>query len=163
MSELSGVSISVPKHLFIQLKHQVRLVGHGDLALAGGDQLRRCARIGRRDQLDIEAGTLEEAARLGDDERRVVRVDEPVEQHGELVGSLGATGDAERDGECGYDGTEHCGLSDLVQAVFSGAQGVISRVRKSTAARRSTDIAANRRSAANTTSVCERPLAWSIA
>ncbi len=66
------------------------LIGNRDIGLAGGDQLGRIIGIGRRDHLDLEPVFGEIAHLLGDEERRMVRVDEPVQQQGELVVRLGA-------------------------------------------------------------------------
>ena len=65
---------------------QLRLVGDGEIGLAGGHQLGRVIGVGGRDQLDLEPLGGEEALLARHDERAVVGVDEPVQDHGELVG-----------------------------------------------------------------------------
>ena len=84
------------RQALLDLQHQVGLVGDGDIGLAGGDQPRRRARIGRRDQIDVETVAGEIAALLGDDQRRMVGIDEPVEQHRQLVGGLHLKWNSER-------------------------------------------------------------------
>jgi hypothetical protein len=64
---------------------QLGLVGDGERRLAGGDQLGRVVGVGRLDQLDLEPGLGEKALLQGDDQRPVVRVDEPVEHHRKLL------------------------------------------------------------------------------
>ena len=59
------------------------------IGLAGGDQLGRVVGVGGGDQIDIEPGVAEKALLAGDHQRRVVGVDEPVQQDGELVFGAG--------------------------------------------------------------------------
>ena len=68
------------------LDMKLRLVGDGKVGLAGRHQLGRVVGIGRLDHLDLEAGRGEESLFLGHHEGRVVGVQEPVEQKGELFG-----------------------------------------------------------------------------
>ena len=62
--------------------------------------------IGRRDQLDVEVLPREIAALPGDDEGRVVGIDEPVEDHSELFGGEGG-GAHRRQGDEGCRGQTH--------------------------------------------------------
>ena len=82
----------------VDVEVEAGLVMQGNLGLAGGDETRRQRRIGRGHQLDIETMAGEGAALLGHHQRRVVGVDEPVEQHGQLVGGVGRARQGEKGG-----------------------------------------------------------------
>ena len=45
------------RQALVDLDVQLRLIADRDVGLAGGDQLGRIVRIGRRDDLDLEAGS----------------------------------------------------------------------------------------------------------
>ena len=64
------------------------LIGDGNVGFPGRDQLGRIVGVGRGDDLDLEARSLEIAAALGHQDRRVIRIDEPVEQQRQLLGGV---------------------------------------------------------------------------
>ncbi len=69
-----------------------------------GHQLGRVVGVGRCHQLDLETLGGEEALLARDDQRRVVRIDEPVEQDGQPVRGQGGTAcqdEAEKRGAAG--------------------------------------------------------------
>ena len=68
------------------------MIADGNIGLTGRDQFRWIIGIGRCHQFDVEIGRLEKAALLGDDQCGMIRIDEPVEQDGDLVGGLGGHG-----------------------------------------------------------------------
>ena len=70
---------------FGHLQVQLRLVRDRKVGAAGGDHLRRVSRIGGGDDLDRQALIGEIAVLLGDQDRAVVGVHEPVQHQGELV------------------------------------------------------------------------------
>ena len=148
---------------FLDLQHQVRLVSDGDIGLAGGHQPRRRAGIGRGDEIDIEAVAGEVAALLGDDQRRVIRVDEPVKQHRQLVGGLHLKWIQKGNKRSQAQQPIHHFHGSRFPYWLSAAHGVRLAVMRSTIPRRITDIAMSRISAANITSVCARALANSMA
>ncbi len=69
------------RHLHMQL----RLIRDRHIGLAGGHQLGWIVRIGRRDQLDLQAVALEDAGVFRHHQRRMVGIDEPVQHHDQLV------------------------------------------------------------------------------
>jgi hypothetical protein len=119
------------------LQMQLRLIGDGDVALAGGDEFRRIVGIGGRDQLDVEPRVFEIAVLERDIERPVIRIDEPVEQDSELVGGLGARREREGgqhgDGETEAHGSSPQGRSGSSVGLDSACQRVSRRTAPSTA------------------------------
>ena len=89
------------RQALVDLDVQLRLIGDRDVGLAGGDQFRRVVRIRRGDDLDVQTGIGEIAELVGNDDRRVIRIDKPVEHECELLGgrSRGRQREAEQDGE----------------------------------------------------------------
>ena len=90
----------------VQVK--LRLIGDGEVRLAGGDQLRRVVGIGRRDQLDIQPRIREVAPLQRDEEGRVVGIDEPVEHQGHLLGGAGGFGGEQGRCEANGDRKQQC-------------------------------------------------------
>jgi len=86
---------------------ELRLIGNGDVGLAGGDQLGRIVGVGRGDQLDIEAGIGEIAKTLRHIERRVIGIGEPVEQHHELLAGDGGGQGPQGEQESGEEQSDH--------------------------------------------------------
>ncbi len=84
---------------------QLRLVGDGQFGLACRNQLGRIIRIGGRHQFDVQAGGFEVTLFLGDDQRRMVRIDKPVQHDGDLVLRVGA-GNRAAEGE--QEGKSKC-------------------------------------------------------
>lgn len=76
------------------------LIGDRIVGLTRGHQLGRCIGIGRGDHLDVEAVFGEETALLGDHQRGMVGIDEPVEQEANLVLSGRGHRGADK-GQCG--------------------------------------------------------------
>ncbi len=70
------------------------LIVDGDVRLLRRNKAWRRRRISGRDELDIETGVREVALLFGDDQRRVVGIDEPLQQNSQLVGGHGRAGNA---------------------------------------------------------------------
>ena len=67
---------------------QLRLIGNGYISFACGDKLRRVIGVRRGDKLHIKASFLEVTFFTRNDQRCVIRVDEPVQQDRHFVGGL---------------------------------------------------------------------------
>ncbi len=81
-----------------------------DVAVAGGDQAGRNVGVGRCHQLHVQAGAREGADLLGHQQRRVVRVHEPVQQHCQMLGRRGWGAEQSRREEYGDDAQCGCFL-----------------------------------------------------
>ena len=91
-----------------RLHVQLRLVGDREVRLSGSDQLGRVVGVRRRHELDRQPRIGKVAALLGDIERSVVGVYEPVEQDGEFLFRRRREGD-EKTGGSDCRETEHHG------------------------------------------------------
>ncbi len=69
---------------------KLSLVAERGIGLAGGEQARRQVRVGGRHQRHVQPGAVEGADIAGGEQRRMVRVHEPVQDHGELLFGRGA-------------------------------------------------------------------------
>ena len=83
------------RQALVDLDVELRLVADRDLGLAGRDQLGRIVGVGRGDDLDLEPGIGKIAQLLRDDDRRMVGIDEPVEQQRQLIGGARRSGQGE--------------------------------------------------------------------
>ena len=100
------------RQALVHLDVELGLIGDRQIGLAGGHQLRRVVRIRRRDDLQVDPGLFEIALLERDEDRRVVRVHEPVEQKGERLGRRARARRQSAGRETGADGNGESGLHD---------------------------------------------------
>ena len=120
----------------VDLDVQLRLVADRDVGLAGGDQFGRVVRVGRSDDLDVQAGILEIAELVGDDDRCVIRIDEPVEQQGELLGGRSGPRQAQAEQDQEHHRAHGRGSREVMAgrgSRLSGAHGIAHTSSRSTA------------------------------
>ena len=65
------------------------LIGDGNVSLSGGDQFGRIVRVGWGNEFHIKTPGSKKTFFLGHKQRRMVRIDKPVEQHGHFVSGCG--------------------------------------------------------------------------
>jgi len=83
------------------LFQELRLRGQRDVGIARGDQLGRHGRVGGGDQRDVQILGGIGADLLRHQDGRVVGIDEPVQQYGEVIARHRALHESEKAQRCG--------------------------------------------------------------
>ena len=83
---------------------KLRLIGDSEIGLPGGYQLWRVVGIRRRHELDVEAARGEVSLAFRNEERRVIGIDEPVQNDRQLLVRRGCRHGQQCQKECsGYE------------------------------------------------------------